>query len=33
MAYKPMEEIIKNIETTVKVLKSIKPVYDFKASE
>jgi RNA-splicing ligase RtcB len=33
MAYKPMGEIIKNIEAAVKVLKIIKPVYNFKASE
>lgn len=33
MAYKPMEEILKNIEPTVEVLKIIKSVYNFKASE
>lgn len=33
MAYKPMEEIIENIKDTVEILKVIKPVYNFKASE
>jgi RNA-splicing ligase RtcB len=33
MAYKPMDEIIKNIEGTVNILKIIKPIYNFKASE
>lgn len=33
MAYKPMEEIIENIKDTVEILKIIKPVYNFKASE
>ena len=33
MAYKPMEEIIANIADTVEVVKIIKPVYNFKASE
>jgi RNA-splicing ligase RtcB len=33
MAYKPMEEIISNIGETVKILKRIKPLYNFKASE
>ena len=33
MAYKPMEEIIKHIGETVEILKSIKPVYNFKAAE
>ena len=32
MAYKPMEEIIKNIEPTCKIEKIIKPVYNFKAA-
>lgn len=31
MAYKPMDEILKNITPTVKVDKIIKPVYNFKA--
>lgn len=33
MAYKPIEEIVKNIEPTVKIEKIIKPLYNFKASE
>lgn len=33
MAYKPMQEIIDLVEPTVKILKIIKPVYNFKASE
>ncbi len=33
MAYKSMDEIIENIEPTVKIIKRIKPVYNFKASE
>ena len=33
MVYKPMEEIIKNIKDTVEIIKVIKPVYNFKASE
>lgn len=33
MAYKPMDEIIKNIEPTVEILQILKPVYNFKASE
>lgn len=33
MAYKPAEEIIKYIEPTVEILKILKPVYNFKASE
>ena len=31
-AYKPMEEIINNIEDTVDIIDIIKPVYNFKAS-
>jgi tRNA-splicing ligase RtcB (3'-phosphate/5'-hydroxy nucleic acid ligase) len=31
MAYKPMQEIIDNIQDTVEVLKIIKPIYNFKA--
>ena len=30
MAYKPMEEIIANIEPTCSIEKIIKPVYNFK---
>jgi RNA-splicing ligase RtcB len=33
MVYKPMDEIVKNIEGTVDILEIIKPVYNFKASE
>ena len=33
MAYKPMDEIVKLIAPTVKILKIIKPIYNFKASE
>ena len=29
--YKPMEEIIDNIEETVEIEKIIKPIYNFKA--
>ena len=31
--YKPMEEILRNIDETVIVDKVIKPIYNFKASE
>jgi RNA-splicing ligase RtcB len=33
MAYKDSKEIIMNIEPTVKVIKIIKPIYNFKATE
>ena len=33
MAYKPMEEIMRNINGTVTVNKIIKPIYNYKASE
>ena len=33
MAYKPMKEIIENIKDTVDIIKIIKPIYNFKASE
>ena len=33
MAYKPMEEIISNIEPTVDIVNVIKPIYNFKAGE
>jgi len=33
MAYKPMQEIIDNIQDTVFIDKIIKPVYNYKASE
>lgn len=32
MAYKPMDEIIKNIGDTVKIKKVVKPIYNFKAN-
>ncbi len=31
MAYKPMEEIIANLEPTAEILEIIKPIYNFKA--
>lgn len=33
MAYKPMREIMEHIKDTVEIVKIIKPVYNFKASE
>lgn len=33
MAYKPIAEIVANIQDTVEIVKIIKPVYNFKASE
>ena len=33
MAYKPMTSIIENVKDTVDIVKIIKPVYNFKASE
>lgn len=33
MAYKPIEEIIDNIKGTIEIIKIIKPIYNFKASE
>lgn len=33
MAYKPMDEIIKNIQDTVEIIDVIKPIYNFKAGE
>lgn len=33
MAYKPMEEILDNIQDTVKIIKIIKPIYNFKAND
>lgn len=33
MAYKPMEDIVKNISETVKIERIIKPIYNFKAAE
>lgn len=33
MVYKPIEEIVSNIGDTVEIVKIIKPIYNFKASE
>lgn len=33
LAYKPIEEIVNNIQDTVEILDIIKPVYNFKAAE
>ncbi len=33
MVYKPIDEIIENIKDTVEIVKIIKPIYNFKASE
>ena len=33
LAYKPMDEIISNIQDTVEIIDIIKPLYNFKASE
>jgi len=33
MVYKPMTEIVENIADTVEIVKIIKPIYNFKASE
>lgn len=33
MAYKSMDEIVNNIKDTVDIIKVIKPIYNFKASE
>ena len=33
MAYKPMEDILENIKPTADVIRVIKPVYNFKASD
>ncbi len=33
MAYKPIEEIVANIQDAVGIVKIIKPIYNFKASE
>ena len=31
MAYKPMQEIIDNLEPTAEIINIIKPIYNFKA--
>lgn len=33
MAYKPMDEIIENIQENAEIINIIKPIYNFKASE
>lgn len=33
MAYKNMDEIVKNIEPTAEIIAHIKPIYNFKAAE
>ena len=33
MAYKDMKDIVDNIEPTAEIIKTIKPIYNFKASE
>ena len=33
MVYKPMQEIIDNIKDTVDIVKIVKPIYNFKASD
>lgn len=33
MAYKPMDEIVRNIQETADIITTIKPIYNFKASE
>lgn len=33
MAYKPMDEIIRNVDDTVEIINIIKPIYNFKAGE
>ncbi len=33
MAYKTMDEIVKNIHPTAEILCHIRPVYNFKAAE
>ena len=32
-AYKPMREILRNMQDTVEVIKVLHPVYNFKAAE
>ena len=32
-AYKPMEEIVANISDTADIIRTIKPLYNFKAAE
>ena len=32
-AYKPMDEIIQNVQDTVEIIDIIKPIYNFKAAD
>ena len=33
MAYKPIDEIVRNVEPTADIIERIRPIYNFKASE
>jgi RNA-splicing ligase RtcB len=33
MVYKPIDEIVKNIQDTAHIIEIIKPIYNFKAKE
>lgn len=33
LAYKPMDDIVRNIGDTVKIIDNIIPIYNFKAAE
>ena len=33
MAYKPIDEIVKNITPTAEIVSHIKPIYNFKAGD
>jgi RNA-splicing ligase RtcB len=33
MAYKPIDEIVANIEPTAEIISHIKPIYNFKAGD
>jgi hypothetical protein len=33
MAYKPIDEIVANIQPTAEIISHIKPIYNFKAGE
>lgn len=33
LVYKPMDEIVSNIQDTVEITDIIKPIYNFKAAE
>ena len=32
MVYKPMDEIIRNVQDTVEIIECIKPIYNYKAN-